>query len=281
MILPDETDTSEPESEFTDGETDLMVVSSLAYHVARSDGEIDEPEESFIHDHFRDAMQVRGEPISEPRLQECLWEARISARLLEMLVEAAREDSELRFDLLRHAWRILALRGRINDQAIAYMDGVAAMLQATDDEYRQSAFAYVRQTQRSETLSRARRILGVGEDATLAEIHEHFNRFMDSPPVPPRTGERPPILPSDIVLQTMAAHDHLASHLGNDLYVLAASGQQLLAAADATLCRCFFCKRPTKLPPLDQLEHARCKNCQALLAFERDWAGELFTTMKG
>ncbi len=273
--------TGEGESEFTESEVTMMVISSFLCAVAKADGQVDAKEESLIRDVFRDQLKNQAETIDEDRIKVCIEHSRENEELKNAVINHAQQDADFRMHLFRFAWRVAAKDGKITDDEIEFIVQAGRVMNATDDELMFSMLPYVRQTTNDDTLGAAREVLGVDAGESVTDIKKRY-RSLSMKYHPDKFHSENAVvaeMASEKFRQVTEAYELLVGGGGGGggghEYILQPSGNGIERASDKGLCRCYFCQQKCKLPPIDHIETARCGKCQALLAFDKDMGQSL------
>lgn len=265
-------------SDYSESERTMMVISSFLYCVAEADGQVCEKEEALIRQLFQEHFETDGGSIDSERLEKCLAASRGNDELQNAVIGCARENQDFRMHLLRLAWRVAAKDGKISDAEIGMIGHAAQVIHTTEDEFMFSLVPYVRQTNDQETLKAARDVLGVDVNASPADIKRKYRELSNKYHPDKFVSENAVVkeMASEKFRQLTEAYELLVGHSDNHQFVLSPEKTGVLQAVDGGYCRCYFCLQKCRLPPLAHIETARCGKCQALLAFNKDMGQALY-----
>lgn len=266
------------EVQFTDGEITVMASTAFLHRLIVVNPDKVKEKLDFLESEFRKVMEFQGTPISEERLWICMNEAFNNMVLEQIIIELAREQPEWGSDLLRYGWRVIGIGGLVTDSEAKFMERAARVMKVDPETWYWAAAPFARMGETTRQMRAAFDILGLHPTSTLDEINASM-KLVAQRDVPGGQEEFFALedgVPDEAFMQRFEAHDFLVRHIGRRLFGVPPSRESLLPASELSICRCFFCDKATKRPPLDRLEVARCKECQALLAFEKELAETFF-----
>lgn len=264
--------------QFTDGEVTVMASTAFLHRLIVVNPDKANEKLDFLESEFRNVMEFQGTPISDERLWMCMNESLNNMVLEQIIIELAREQPEWGRDMLRYGWRVIGIGGFVSDNEAKFMERAARVMEVDSETWYWAAAPYVRMGEAALRIKAAMTVLGLDFTATLDEINASMKRVVQREGL----GDQEEFfaledgMPGEAFMQYFEAHDYLVGNMGKRLFGIPPSRDRLLPAIELSICRCFLCGKATKRPPLDQLEEARCKECQALLTFEKELAEAFF-----
>lgn len=261
----------------------LVALTAGALHeLAVADGRFSVKEDTAVRSILSEISSQIGVPLTAQDIAYILDDSPRLQRCVERLAMMAREVQGLAPAAAVWLWRTAVSDGDPTPPEIACINFFARHAGLTDDDVRQAAVLYVRlSATATETARReACEELGVPYNADARAIKSAYRRLSLKYHPDKHAGLDPDIraLTAEKFAQLTEAYNLLAGHgplYISGLVVKSAETGGLAAACENDYVKCFLCGRNGRLPADNAILAARCPNCQALLAFERDLAERL------
>lgn len=256
----------------------LLAVTAAALHeLAGLDGRYTVKEDKAIRSILTELNRAVGTALAPHELAYLIDDAARIDRSLARLAAHVRENRDLARAATVWLWRVAVSDG---DETPAEAECIGAFSRhagLSDEEARHASLLYIRQSAAPQDRRSACSVLGVPYHADEPQIKTAYRTLSQTYHPDKHAGLDPAIqaLTSEKFAQIKSAYDLLCGKETGDWFAKeAASGRLVPAAAEAAVL-CFLCGRKARLPVPEHLASARCPECQALLAFERDLAAQL------
>lgn len=269
---------SEEGEEETGAGAFLYSLGSFLYFVGQADGEFCTRERKLVCEILYDTGRSLGLELDQDTIETLVNAACNDHQAARNVIELAQSSDQLRFVLLRFAWRVAAKNLTIDDVEVrAIMDAAQAM-GASEQEFFVSGIPFYRFGQSAGDQDEARALLGVTREATSPEIEAAY-RKLSIKYHPDRHVSAAPELKELTARRFSEIHDaYQALKAGPtrlQLFGRSATGK-LTGALDAgDVVLCFICDRKCRLPTVEYHGASRCPDCQSLLLFEKEVAESL------
>ncbi|MDD4103375.1 MAG: J domain-containing protein [Kiritimatiellae bacterium] len=261
----------------------LVALAAGALHeLAVADGRFTLKEDAAVRSILGEISRQTGASLTEQDIAYLVDDSPRLHRCVERLAVMAREVQGLAPAAAVWFWRTAVSDGDPTTPEIACINFFARHAGISDEVVRQAALLYARSGVTTNDTERrtACETLGVPYNADPAVVKSAYRRLSLKYHPDKHAGLDPDIraLTAEKFSQLTEAYNLLEGHgplRMSGLVAKFAETGRLGPACEKSSVKCFVCGRKGRLPEESGIIAARCSNCQALLAFERDLAERL------
>ena len=254
----------------------LLLLSSSLYELALRDGPFKPAEERVLLAILGDGNARLDARFSLRDLPVVLEQSRAIPQPLGRLVMQVRTEPDLARWTYISLLRLALSDGPLDEREVRYLDGLPGQLGIPPDLAAYLGRIYIFSRPGSEGLQRAEacRILGVSPAASREEVKKAYRTLCMTYHPDRHAGLPPEIreLASEKFNQITRAYDTLSG--GGplpELWARSPEGGTLIRALPGSVVKCIGCGTRVRLPDPFDPATARCPECQALLAFEKEF----------
>jgi DnaJ-domain-containing protein 1 len=258
----------------------MAAVSCFLGRFASETGTLGQAEREFIADICDQISTDRTTAREEIIDQLPEWTA--NDELFNGAINAARENEVLRSQLLSFVWQMASRDNVVEANETAWINSASASMGASSEELLVSMIPYQRAEIDDEAVAGAREALGVTTTATQHEIKQKYKELSRKyhPDTHSTANETLKELTAVKFAQVTAAYDTLRSGSRANFWAVRIESRELFEPDSRSLVRCYFCHQKCRLPEPANFENSRCPKCRALLLFERELAGAIFSNVE-
>ena len=261
----------------------LVALAAGALHeLAVADGRFSVKEDAAVRSILCEISRQTGAALTAQDIAYILDDSPRLHRCVERLALMAREMQGLAPAAAVWLWRAAVSDGDPTPPEIACINFFARHAGIADEVVRQAALLYARSGDMASNTERraACETLGVPYNADAVAVKSAYRRLSLKYHPDKHAGLDPDIraLTAEKFTQLTAAYELLDGQGNRNMSGLVAKCAEsgtLVSACGNSLVKCFVCGSRNRLPAESGINAARCPNCQALLAFERDLAERL------
>lgn len=261
----------------------LVAVAAGALHeLAVADGRFSVKEDAAVRSILCEISRQTGTALTAQDMAYILDDSPRLHRCVERLAVMSREVQGLAPAAAVWFWRTAVSDGDPTPPEIACINFFARHAGLADDVVRQASMLYARSGATATDTERraACEALGVPYNADAGAVKSAYRRMSLKYHPDKHAGLDPDIraLTSAKFTQLTEAYNLLEGQgplYMSGLVAKSAETGRLGPACEKSSVKCFVCGRKGRLPEESSIIAARCPNCQALLAFERDLAERL------
>ncbi len=261
----------------------LVAVTAGALHeLAVVDGRFSAKEDATIRSILEEISRQTGAGLTAQDIAYLLDDSPRLHRCVERLAMIAREMQGLAPAAAVWFWRTAVSDGDPTPPEMECIRFFARQAGLSDDGVRQASLLYARLGEATTDKERraACETLGVTYSADASAAKSAYRRLSLKYHPDKHAGLDPDIraLTAEKFAQLTEAYNLLTGHAACSiagLVVKCAGSGRLMPVMEHATVKCFVCGRRNRLPADSVIYAARCPNCQALLAFERDFAEHL------
>lgn len=190
------------------------------------------------------------------------------------IVQLAQQVAEFRSNLLSLAWRVAARDNEISDNELGWIYRFNQVCGGSEEDLLFTSIPYLRREAAGDVEAQAREILGVGPNATAAEISKRF-RELSITYHPDRHVNAASVLKqlaAEKFAKIVQAVEILEKANQPNLFGRNVDRRGISVATSKGIVRCFFCDQKCGLPSKAHFSNVRCPKCQSLLLFDEELA---------
>lgn len=259
----------------------LGLLAGTLHELAVADEPVSPAEARVIHLILAETNEQMGRCLSPAGLIPLCDAVRSISHAGSLLASQIRSDEDLSRRIFFRLLRVAASDGSFTEPENRYLEGMASLLRIPPDlaAYLSRLFVQRFPDHATEDRLSACRTLGVPGNASEAEIKKAY-RAMSMKYHPDRHANLEPeirALTAEKFAQIKRAYDVLSAQasIGRRMWSRHPVSRRLVEPKPGSVVLCFVCGQRIRLPRAFDPFQSRCPVCQALLAFDYDFARTL------